>query len=447
MLLGLSIFLFLVSIANSAPTKIPYYSGRSLSVDSGYIAVDKIRLFYLHVASLQNPSTDPLVFWFQGGPGGSSMIAAFLEMGPFIIHDAKHLSYKSLNWLIPGANMVFIDQPACVGFSYSSNLADCNTSDTKAAAVNVRAIKSFIQTVMPQYKNRKFWFTGESYAGAYVPMLSAHVVDDPALIDNFAGFMVGNPVMECYDKHDPQSMHVGDTWTYFNQLYWNGYIPQEGYELWRKAGCDSDSHRRGVPMPACDNILNIYNAPSNLGADFDPDDAFTDPCTGNGTLEFATGPNCVNESGNFWNLLTDYLIQPVVTQAFHADITWNSKSSSFNYTQDAFDMPRFYQHVLRKKPDVRILIYSGLSDIFTVPFSYTMPCVHELIRRTGVKVTTPWKLWHSNPMHHLGHWQQWSNNLTYATVRGAGHEVPTFQPYSAMIMFDRFIHTFGLNDN
>jgi hypothetical protein len=31
-------------------------------------------------------------------------------------------------------------------------------------------------------------------------------------------------------------MHVGDTWTYFNQLYWNGYIPQEGYEAWRKAG-------------------------------------------------------------------------------------------------------------------------------------------------------------------------------------------------------------------
>jgi hypothetical protein len=161
-----------------------------------------------------------------------------------------------------------------------------------------------------------------------------------------------------------------------------------------------------------------------------------------------------------------------VAQSLHADIIWGAKTSSFNYTQDAFDMPRFYQHVLKKKPDVRILIYSGLNDIFTVPFSYTMPCVNELIRRTHAKVTVPWKLWHSNPMHHLGtlidlfyclfyvsfyvslyfwfylvfwfaclafvlilshasgHWQQWSNNVTYATVRGAGHEVPSFQPYS-----------------
>jgi hypothetical protein len=30
------------------------------------------------------------------------MIAAFLEMGPFIVHDATHLSYKAVNWLAPG---------------------------------------------------------------------------------------------------------------------------------------------------------------------------------------------------------------------------------------------------------------------------------------------------------------------------------------------------------
>lgn len=31
-------------------------------------------------------------------------------------------------------------------------------------------------------------------------MLSALVVEDKDLNSNFVGFMVGNPVMECYDK-------------------------------------------------------------------------------------------------------------------------------------------------------------------------------------------------------------------------------------------------------
>ena len=133
------------------------------------------------------------------------MIGAFLEMGPFNVVNASYLEYKSVNWLLPGANMVFklqirasnfflipkvfIDQPACVGFSYSTNLNDCNTSDTQAASVNIRAIKKFLHNVMPRYK---VWF--------FKSVLASLVVDDKDLNSNFVGFMVGNPVMECFDK-------------------------------------------------------------------------------------------------------------------------------------------------------------------------------------------------------------------------------------------------------
>lgn len=277
-------------------------------------------------------------------------------------------------------------------------------------------------------------------------MLSAHVVDDPELKPNFAGFMVGNPVMECYDESDPQEFGVGDTWSFFNQLYWNGYVDQTDYELWRKSGCDSESHRHGVDHPHCDVILNRVSNPSNLGADFDPDDAFTDWCTGNGTLSFATSV-CEDNSESTWSKATAYLSQPAVATAFHAHIQFNSLSNKFNYTADAHGgMIKYYLHVLREKPSVHILIYSGLSDIYTVPFSYTMPCVHKLALRTQSRITVPWTLWHPNPHHHGGHWVQFSNNVTYATVRGAGHEVPMYQPYLAMIMFDRYLHTNGLKD-
>lgn len=444
--MSLPLFLAFLCCVLALPTTIPYYTGPKLSVDSGYIPVGNIKLFYLHVASEQKPESDPVVFWFQGGPGGSSMIGAFLENGPWKVTSKKSVEYKSLNWIKPGANMVFLDQPACVGFSYSTDLKDCNTSDTKAAAVNVQAIKTFLYSVMPEYKSRKFWFSGESYAGAYVPMLSALVVDDPDLSPNFAGFMVGNPVMECYDPRDPQDFGVGDTWSYFNQLYWNGYVDQEDYEKWRREGCDSESHRHGVPHPRCDDILNSVSGAKNLGTDFDPDNNFADYCTGNGTLDFATS-ECSDDSGSLWSVMTDYLSLPEVSTAFHADIIFNSRSNYFNYTADARGMLKYYEHVLAAKPSVKILVYSGLSDVYTVPFTYTMPCIYQLGRATRASVKVPWKLWHPpTKVHHGGHWQQWSNNVTYATVRAAGHEVPMYQPYLAMVMFDRFLHTYGLGD-
>lgn len=138
------------------------------------------------------------------------MVASWSKYGNILINrNRSNFNFSN--------SKVFIDQPACVGFSYSTNINDCNTSDTQAASVNIRAIKKFLHTVMPRYKvcffpfqihsfcvslnkGREFWFTGESYAGAYVPMLSALVVDDPDLNSNFVGFMVGNPVMECFDK-------------------------------------------------------------------------------------------------------------------------------------------------------------------------------------------------------------------------------------------------------
>jgi len=324
------------------------------------------------------------------------MLGAFMEMGPWRIPSTSSVEYNPWTWLTAGANMVFIDQPACVGFSYSTNLADCNTTDTISAAVNVRSIKTFLTKIMPQYKTRPFWYTGESYAGAYVPMLAALTVDDPEINPFFMGFMVGNPVMECYNKDDPQNWGVGDTWSFFNQLYWNGYVDQDAYEQWRTNGCDSESHRRGAPHPACDAILNAVSTPALLGVDFNPDASFDDFCTGNTTLSFGLS-ECKDASASTWNIWNEYLTLPEVTKALHADITFNAKINSFNYTADAQGKELdAYLHVLKKKPSVKILIYSGLSDIYTVPFSYSMPCVHKLAIRANAKVTHPWTLWHPN---------------------------------------------------
>jgi carboxypeptidase C (cathepsin A) len=46
----------------------------------------------------------------------------------------------------------------------------------------------------PNFRKNKFWISGESYAGIYVPMLADLVSNDSSI--NFAGMLVGNGVTD-----------------------------------------------------------------------------------------------------------------------------------------------------------------------------------------------------------------------------------------------------------
>jgi len=55
---------------------------------SGYLDVtDTKSLHYVYVESQGDPTTDPVLIWFNGGPGCSSLLGLFQEHGPFVIDD------------------------------------------------------------------------------------------------------------------------------------------------------------------------------------------------------------------------------------------------------------------------------------------------------------------------------------------------------------------------
>lgn len=44
-------------------------------------------MHYIFVTSTNNPETDPVLVWLNGGPGCSSLQGWIKEIGPFVLND------------------------------------------------------------------------------------------------------------------------------------------------------------------------------------------------------------------------------------------------------------------------------------------------------------------------------------------------------------------------
>ncbi|KAK0725077.1 putative lysosomal protective protein precursor [Lasiosphaeris hirsuta] len=74
--------------------------------------------FFWFFEARKNPTTAPLAIWLNGGPGGSSMKGLLEENGPcFVASDSETTFLNPWSWNNE-VNMLYIDQPNQVGFSY-----------------------------------------------------------------------------------------------------------------------------------------------------------------------------------------------------------------------------------------------------------------------------------------------------------------------------------------
>jgi carboxypeptidase C (cathepsin A) len=123
------------------------------------------------------------------------------ENGPFrAVNNAQatagvSLERSAISWNRV-ANVLYIDAPAGVGYSYSDTAADYSTDNEKTALDNYQFVRLWYKQ-FPEFVSNPLWITGESYAGDYVPQLVEQIIDGPdaPLRTRLTGFMVGNPVM------------------------------------------------------------------------------------------------------------------------------------------------------------------------------------------------------------------------------------------------------------
>ena len=85
----------------------------------------------------------------------------FTENGPFSPDENGNLVDNEFSWN-KIANMLFVEQPAGVGFSYSDNNSDYETGDDQAAVDNHQLVKAFLERY-PERKSNDFYISSESY--------------------------------------------------------------------------------------------------------------------------------------------------------------------------------------------------------------------------------------------------------------------------------------------
>ncbi|KAG8371670.1 hypothetical protein BUALT_Bualt13G0112400 [Buddleja alternifolia] len=458
-------------------TKIPGFDGSFPSKHySGYVNIDEAhgrKLFYYFVESERNPQTDPIVLWLNGGPGCSSFDGFVYEHGPFNFEAGKSRGSLPTLHLNPHAwskvsSIIYLDSPAGVGFSYSGNESDYKTGDLKTASdSHIFLLKWF--ELYPEFQSNPFYITGESYAGIYVPTLAYEVAKGidagvkPVL--NLKGYMVGNGVTDNVFDGNALVPFVHGMGLISDQLFetvnsecnGNYYNPTsencEGnlakvdqeirdlniYDILEPCYHDTSSSIRientklpfsfrklgetERPLPVRKRMFGRawpFRAPVRDG--FVP--------TWPQLLNSESVPCTDDEVADAW------LNNEAVRKAIHAESAnvagkWELCTERIRFYHDAGSMIKYHKNLTSR--GYRALIFSGDHDM-CVPYTGS----EAWTRSVGYKIVDEWRPWTVKDQV-AGYIQGYENNLTFLTIKGAGHTVPEYKPVEALEFYSRWL--------
>uniref|UniRef100_A0A1B6LLX0 Carboxypeptidase n=1 Tax=Graphocephala atropunctata TaxID=36148 RepID=A0A1B6LLX0_9HEMI len=172
---------------------------------SGFFTVNKkceSNLFFWFFPAHKDRWEDaPLLLWLNGGPGSPSMYGLFEELGPFeSLHDGLHKRNYSWN---EENNLLIIDQPVGVGYSFTGR--ECYPENETAVGEDLYVAIVQFHKLFPNFQRNKFFITGESYAGHYIPALghTIHKHNPAATVKiNLAAMMIGNGLSDTVTQLD-----------------------------------------------------------------------------------------------------------------------------------------------------------------------------------------------------------------------------------------------------
>lgn len=433
-------------------TRLPGQPSVMFKQYAGYVDVDEKAgrsLFYYFVEADNDPDHKPLSLWLNGGPGCSSMGGgAFTELGPFFPQgNGRGLRINTKSWN-KVSNLLFVESPAGVGWSYSNTTSDYTTGDANTAKDMLTFLLNWYKK-FPSYRSRELYLTGESYAGHYIPQLTIALLDhnerSTGFKFNIKGVAIGNPLLKL-DRDVPAVY----------EYYWSHGMISDEIGLTLMNDCNFEDYTFASPhneSVACNNAISQAN--DIIGEYINNYDVILDVCYPSlveqelrlkkTATKISFGVDvCMSLERRF------YFNLPEVQRALHANRTklsysWSMCSGILNYneTDGNIDILPLLKRIIKNR--IPVWIFSGDQDS-VVPLLGSRTLVRELANDLQFKATVPYTAWFHKGQ--VGGWvTEYGNLLTFATVRGAAHMVPYAQPSRALHLFSSFVRGHRLPNN
>eukprot|EP00271_Cylindrocystis_brebissonii_P007287 TRINITY_DN20637_c0_g1_i1.p1 TRINITY_DN20637_c0_g1~~TRINITY_DN20637_c0_g1_i1.p1 ORF type:complete len:561 (+),score=126.22 TRINITY_DN20637_c0_g1_i1:226-1908(+) len=489
-------------------TGLPGSPNAAFKMYSGYVTVDPDHgkaLFYWFVEAQLDADTKPLTLWLNGGPGCSSVgVGAIEELGPFFTNkDATGLIQNFYSWNRV-SNLLFVEAPIGVGFSYSNTSSDYVMGDEQTAYDTRIFLLNWLK-LFPHYQGRDFFITGESYGGHYIPYLAKEIwanMGSNVPHIPFKGFAVGNPWT------DPATDYQGEV------DFWHSraLISTEVYENLTK-NCGVKDYWEDVPGSNC--LAYLTKAYAEMG-DINIYDVYVDVCHPSTVVESSKALLDMKHK-NLRRKLTEGLdtiwrdrqlmsspiehqlaaktasrkMGPITTKpavSFDSATTASSSSSSSgvspNYPWEFDPCSSHEAEIYLNRKDVQKALHANVTGL---PYRWTecstvlkyyeedsigsvLPIYRELLKTPlrmtvfsgdvdsaiptmgtrrwikqlegegHLKKTQAWDAWYLN--RQVGGYTEAYNGgqFKFVTVRNSGHMVPFMQPARAFEVFRAFVH-------
>ncbi|TKW04621.1 hypothetical protein SEVIR_7G121900v4 [Setaria viridis] len=418
---------------------LPFY------LETGYVEVDErhgVQLFYYFVRSEKDSDEDPLVLWLSGGPGCSGISGLAYEIGP-LKFDAKGyrggfptLLYRP-ETSTKTSNIIFVDSPVGTGFSYATTEEGLKANDTKAVEQLVIFLRKWLQD-HPRFLSNPLYIAGDSYSGLIIPGLTLEIDRSIELgekpLFNLKGYIAGNPVTDSQFDTDGQIPY----------LHGMGLVSDELYENAR-GNCGG---KYSAPSNAActEAIQAIKNCTRDLSGQHILEPACPDVVWSTKTVALADGISRVMlESAEFLSGFKCPEAEYVLSDIWGNDATiqeslgvrkgtigeWRRFNHGLSYTEDIQSAVEYHSRLATK--GYAALIYSGDHDP-----GITHVGTQAWIRHLNLTIVDDWRPWYVGDQV-AGFTRRYSSNLTFATVKGAGHIAPLYRPLECQTMFRRWM--------
>ncbi|KAI1726070.1 serine carboxypeptidase domain-containing protein [Ditylenchus destructor] len=416
---------------------------------SGYLNVSPTRrLHYWFVESQSNPANDPLLFWFNGGPGCSSLFGLLGEIGPYLVNaDGETLRENPHTWN-KLANIVFVESPVGTGFSYSID-GNITNSDDQSAEEAYEAIKEFLLK-FPKFRTNQLFITGESYAGVFIPVLAVRILryqNDFHM--NFKGVAIGNGLL-AYDDDVPTNYPWHST--VINYAYSHGLVDEDLWQYLKNeccGGCTENCDffklqgKCGAKvkeaqwlMRSLPSAYNIYSRCPHRRYmlrqldSVSPEKEIIIPSAHDNIDE---NGECVPESA-----LKNYLRKSSVRHALNIPPeveSWDqcrlAQLWDHGYIHQYFNMTKFVLEIVNS--NVPVLLFFGDTDLVC-----NFMLGEQFAANLGLKQTSSKHMWLHEGVPG-GSKTEYGSHLTFITVLGAGHMAPRDRAPEMYQVIKRFI--------